>query len=161
MPARPEQVGSVTSSDCQYAREQLGLNRLEMGDFFRVSENTMARIELGMMKIPGYLVEVYEAIFRGLDRFQPPTQPSDLVEHPHRYLLAPPPPGFRDVPASLSHAYSPREVLWGPAPMHLGQRYLRIFSAAYGLGLDAEPGHCMAGTCIDPHPRGNLVRGRR
>jgi transcriptional regulator with XRE-family HTH domain len=155
VPSRPEQVGSVTSSDCQYAREQLGLNRLEMGDFFRVSENTMARIELGMMKIPGYLVEVYEAIFRGLDRFQPPTQPPDLADHPQRYLLS------QNVPTSLAQAYSPREVLWGPAPLHLGQRYLRIFSAAYGLGLDAEPGLCVAGTCNDPHPRGNLVRGRR
>lgn len=152
----------MTSSDCQYARQQLGLNRLEMGDFFRVSENTMARIELGMMRIPGYLVEVYEAIFRGLDRFQPQVPP-DLAHHPHRYLL-----NQDRLPASLSQAYTAREVLWGPAPVHLGQRYLRIFSAAYGFGLDAEPGHCIAGTCAHPHPRGGHrdeaeapVRGRR
>jgi len=79
------------------------------------------------MRIPGAMSEVYSALLRGLERFerpQLPTDPGDVHWH--------------------GEAMSPKSVIWGPEPALLGQRYLRIFLAAYGLGLDAEPGMCVA-----------------
>lgn len=147
--------GSVTPADCRYVRHQFDLSLAEMGEFLRVSDTIVKNYEDGRTEVPGLVVEVYEALFRGLARFSRPVQPTGPVVLDRG--------AWRELDAGdtfVGHGHDPRAVIWGPSPAWHGQRILRVFSAAYGFGLDAEPGHCIAGTCADPTPRGTPEKRR-
>lgn len=121
----------MEASDCRWVRGQLDLGQAELAELFRVDKSSIERIEGARMRIPGAMSEVYNALLRGLERFSRPPAPTD----PHEALWH-------------GEAVSPRSVIWGPEPQLLGQRYLRIFLAAYGLGADAEPGTCTSASVL-------------
>lgn len=142
VPCRPVQLGEVDADDARWVRGMLDVTQEEMADLFRVTKFTMCRIESGRAQIPGIVGEFYAALMRGIERFGRIPKPT-----PSRLDLA-------DQEAVWhAQATDPRAILWGPEPVCLGQRYLRIFSAAYSFGLDAEPGSCIAGTCAHPSPQ--------